>query len=102
MKTMIKTEPLMPIFPQIKNEEPLPIISMGSPHESLVAPNSPTISSAGQKAKSPTRKKSTSSNAEEEDISNVPSLQMRIQILQQRVRGLHISLSKSNSQTCNT
>jgi len=33
---------------------------------------------------SPQRKKSTSSSNEEEDLMNVPSLQMRIQILQQR------------------
>ena len=42
---------------------------------------------------SPQRKKSTSSSNEEEDLMNVPSLQMRIQILQQRVSQLSSLLS---------
>ena len=39
----------------------------------------------GKMRTSPQRKKSTSSSNDEEDLMNVPSLQMRIQILQQRV-----------------
>jgi hypothetical protein len=46
------------------------------------SPGSP--GSAGGKMKS-ARKKSTASTDEEEDISNIPSLQMRISIIQQRV-----------------
>ena len=42
---------------------------------------------------SPQRKKSTSSSNEEEDLMNVPSLQMRIQILQQRVSPLSLFCS---------
>ena len=53
----------------------------GSPH-----------SCGGGKMKSPgARKKSTAStDTEEDDISNIPSLQMRLQIIQQRVSSLNI------------
>ena len=40
---------------------------------------------SGKMKGSPTRKKSTSST-EEDDISNIPSLKMRIQVISQRVR----------------
>ena len=41
---------------------------------------------AGGKVKgSPARKKSTSSTGDEDDISNIPSLKMRIQVISQRV-----------------
>ena len=54
----------------------------GSPH-----------SCGGGKMKSPgARKKSTAStDTEEDDISNIPSLQMRLQIIQQRVSNLNTS-----------
>ena len=54
----------------------------GSPH-----------SCGGGKMKSPgARKKSTAStDTEEDDISNIPSLQMRLQIIQQRVSSLNTS-----------
>lgn len=48
----------------------------------LASPGSP--SSGGGKMKAASRKKSTASTDEEDDISNIPSLQMRIQIIQQR------------------
>merc|ERR1719361_2101861 len=54
----------------------------------MASPGSPNSNhSGGGKIKgSPTRKKSTSSNtADEEDISNIPSLQTRIQIISQRL-----------------
>ena len=42
--------------------------------------------------KSASRKKSTAStDTEEDDISNIPSLQMRIQIIRQRVSGVIFS-----------
>lgn len=56
------------------------------PMQSMMSPGSPTPSShsGGGKMKTPSRKKSTASTDEEDDISNIPSLQMRIQIIQQR------------------
>ena len=48
--------------------------------------DSPPMGNGGGKMRvAPQRKKSTSSSNDEEDLMNVPSLQMRIQILQQRV-----------------
>jgi len=61
-------------------------LSMGSSLASPGSPNSST-SGGGKMKSSPVRKKSTSSNCtqEEEDISNIPSLQTRIQIISQRL-----------------
>lgn len=75
-------EPMNPVF------SPL---SLGS--SSMASPGSPTNSTSpglhnggGKMKSSPARKKSTSSNTtEEDDISNIPSLQTRIQIISQRV-----------------
>lgn len=71
-------------------------LSMGS--SSLASPGSPNstspglLANGGGKMKSaPSRKKSTASSSgveDEEDISNIPSLQTRIQIISQRVRRL--------------
>ena len=69
-------------------------LSMGSSMASPGSPNSTSPglagSGGGKMKSSPSRKKSTSSNSgltpEEEDISNIPSLQTRIQIISQRVR----------------
>merc|ERR1719270_2649397 len=63
-------------------------LSIGS--ASLASPGSPNSSSSnnggGKIKSSPCRKKSTSSlTQEEEDISNIPSLQARIQIISQRL-----------------
>ena len=59
---------------------------MYSPDHMGPGPTSPT---SGGKMKSASRKKSTAStDTEEDDISNIPSLQMRIQIIQQRVSGV--------------
>merc|ERR1712001_808825 len=61
-------------------------LSLGS--SSMASPGSPNSNhSGGGKIKgSPTRKKSTCSNtADEDDISNIPSLQTRIQIISQRL-----------------
>ena len=59
------------------------------PMQAMMSPGSPTPSThsigGGGKMKTPSRKKSTASTDEEDDISNIPSLQMRIQIIQQRV-----------------
>lgn len=75
---LIKKEPMVHAYPQIKSEEQ---------HESIPMEEAGSPSSSG-KGMSPARKKSTSSNHEmdmdEEDMANVPNLQMRIQILQQR------------------
>lgn len=51
---------------------------------SLPSPGSPETANGGGKMKAASRKKSTASTDEEDDISNIPSLQMRIQIIQQR------------------
>ena len=58
--------------------------SPGSPGQSPV-PQQQQSSGGGKIKGSPSRKKSTSST-EEEDISSIPSLKMRIQIISQRVR----------------
>ena len=88
IKYAIKTEPAAPppqlqqqqhFFPQIKEE---------APHyhgDNCCAPASPQTPGGGKIRTSPQRKKSASSSNDEEDLMNVPSLQMRIQILQQRV-----------------
>lgn len=60
--------------------------SPGSP----ASPGSYSSCGGGGKMKSPSRKKSTCSNSgvttqEEDDISNLPSLEMRIQVISQRV-----------------
>ena len=64
-----------------------------SPQAQVSSPGSP--GSSGGKMKT-SRKKSTASTDEEDDISSIPSLQMRISIIQQRVRlrplGLHHTL----------
>jgi hypothetical protein len=57
--------------------------SPGSPSGSYMAPQSPSAGGGKMKG-SPVRKKSTSSS-EEDDISNIPSLKMRIQVISQRV-----------------
>ena len=62
---------------------------------SIASPGSPGSSPGGGKMKSsPVRKKSTSSSstADEDDISNIPSLQMRIQIISQRVKKSYMKL----------
>ena len=76
-----------------------PLDSMGSSAASMASPGSPSGSSVhphsppaatnsgnggGKMKGSPARKKSTSSS-EEDDISNIPSLKMRIQLISQRV-----------------
>ena len=58
-----------------------------SPDTMGLAPTSPTC---GGKMKSSRKKSTASTDNEEDDISNIPSLQMRIQIIQQRV-SLHFS-----------
>ena len=59
------------------------------------SPNSSTSNGGGKMKSSPSRKKSTSSlTQEEEDISNIPSLQTRIQIISQRVSVLRDFISK--------
>jgi len=56
--------------------------NMYSPDSLALAPTSPT---SGGKMKSSRKKSTASTDNEEDDISNIPSLQMRIQIIQQRL-----------------
>ena len=59
---------------------------MSMAHSPPPPPHSPPAGAhGGGKMKQPSRKKSTASTDEEDDISNIPSLQMRIQIIKQRV-----------------
>ena len=100
LKGLIKSEPSPSMYTTglpfgIKTEEvchPDFETSVFSPASlysaSIASPGSPGSSPGGGKMKSsPVRKKSTSSSstADEDDISNIPSLQMRIQIISQRV-----------------
>ena len=48
--------------------------------------SSPVSSTSGGKIKTNRKKSTASTDTEEDDISNIPSLQMRLQIIQQRVR----------------
>lgn len=78
LQGLIKVEPSTSSSPgAIKEEED------GDGYHTELHPCSPG-SPCGGKMKS-SRKKSTASTDEEDDISNIPSLQMRIQIIQQRV-----------------
>jgi len=62
-----------------------PVYSPLPSTSSLPSPGSPdSATTCGGKMKAAPRKKSTASTDEEDDISNIPSLQMRIQIIQQR------------------
>jgi len=61
-----------------------PVYSPLPSTSSLPSPGSPETANGGGKIKAAPRKKSTASTDEEDDISNIPSLQMRIQIIQQR------------------
>lgn len=97
-KYEVKSEPMQQQFyPPIKEESGIipqlaepkintEIINVFSPQQQQdYGPVSPAAQvSSNKQVKSPQRKKSTSSSNEEEDLLNVPSLQMRIQILQQR------------------
>ena len=99
VKYGVKSEPMQQQFyPTIKEESGIipqlaepkvntEIINVFSPQQQgEYSPVSPAAQVNNNKqVKSPQRKKSTSSSNEEEDLLNVPSLQMRIQILQQRV-----------------
>jgi len=98
VKYGVKSEPMQQQFyPPIKEESGIipqlaepkvntEIINVFSPQQQgEYSPVSPAAQVNNNKqVKSPQRKKSTSSSNEEEDLLNVPSLQMRIQILQQR------------------
>jgi len=94
LQGLIKIEPCISNFnPNLikqeegcENLESYPSAYSPLPMQSLMSPGSPTPSShsGGGKMKTPSRKKSTASTDEEDDISNIPSLQMRIQIIQQR------------------
>jgi hypothetical protein len=103
VKYGVKSEPMQQFYPQIKEENGIipqlaepkvntEIINVFSPQRQPeygpVSPAAQTNCCSSKQVKSPQRKKSTSSSNEEEDLLNVPSLQMRIQILQQRVRDL--------------
>jgi len=97
VKYGVKSEPMQQFYSHIKEESGIipqlaepkvntEIINVFSPqHQSDFGPASPAAQiNPNKQLKSPQRKKSTSSSNEEEDLQNVPSLQMRIQILQQR------------------
>ena len=92
IKYAIKTEPAPPppqqqhFFTQIKEEAP-------HYHEGgCCTPASPQTPGGGKMRSSPPRKKSASSSNDEEDLMNTPSLEMRIQILQQRVSSEAVNL----------
>ena len=106
LKGLIKTEPSNQAFAGIsmgiKTEDAVhpdfetSVFSPSSLYSaSIASPGSPGSSPGGGKMKSShhVRKKSTSSSstADEDDISNIPSLQMRIQIISQRVSFLNKS-----------
>jgi len=85
LQGLIKIEPSFDpsIVKQEENSLETNYPHMYSPETLGPGPNSPT---GGGKMKSASRKKSTAStDTEEDDISNIPSLQMRIQIIQQRL-----------------
>ena len=91
LQGLIKIEPSFD--PSIVKQEESSLEScyphMYSPDNLGPGPTSPT---SGGKMKSASRKKSTAStDTEEDDISNIPSLQMRIQIIRQRVSGVIFS-----------
>ncbi len=106
-QTLLKLDTAMPTPMAVSSQPPpgevfSPLDSMGSSGASLASPGSPggssvhphspvgsgvspTANSSSAKGKgSPARKKSTSSS-EEDDIANIPSLKMRIQVISQRV-----------------
>ena len=69
-----------------------------SPQAQVSSPGSP--GSSGGKMKT-SRKKSTASTDEEDDISSIPSLQMRISIIQQRVKPIPFVNNARNLQQPN-
>ena len=92
IKYAVKTEPQQHQPQQPQQHQPLHFYSQIKEEAGLsysAAVSSPGSPSPGKQPSnlksSPQRKKSTSSSNDEEDLMNVPSLQMRIQILQQRV-----------------
>ena len=100
LKGLIKIEPNSGGFnPNIVKVEDecqdygLPVFSPMSSLASPGSPMSPSSSGGGGKMKTPTRKKSTASTDEEDDLSSIPSLQMRIHLIQQRVSGPSHSLA---------
>jgi len=95
LKYAVKTEPQpqpqqqqqpLHFYSQIKEEAGLNYpATLSEPKINYSSPASPSGGKQPSNLKSsPQRKKSTSSSNDEEDLMNVPSLQMRIQILQQR------------------
>ena len=104
IKYAVKTEPQpLHFYSQIKEEtglgyQPQAQLEQKVNHSEVLnySSSTPPPSTAKQSShlkSSPQRKKSTSSSNEEEDLMNVPSLQMRIQILQQRVSPLNTKSS---------
>jgi len=83
LQGLIKVEPsaTTPATTIVKEEEEGDAYAGGIYSPQVASPGSP--GAGGGKAKT-SRKKSTASTDEEDDISNIPSLQMRIQIIQQR------------------
>jgi len=82
LQGLIKVEPSTGSSSSAIKEEDEGDREVYSPQAQVSSPGSPG-SSAGGKMKT-SRKKSTASTDEEDDISNIPSLQMRISIIQQR------------------
>ena len=68
----------------IKEEDEAEMREVYSPQAQVSSPGSP--GSSGGKVKTSRKKSTASSTDEEDDISSIPSLQMRISIIQQRVR----------------
>ncbi len=97
---MEKPDQSVSVATDVGNAEVFSPMSMESGDHNMTSPGSPSLNnleggspggvgSGGGKMKgSPTRKKSTSSSgngSEEDDISSIPSLKMRIQIISQRL-----------------
>jgi len=84
----VKQEPQLLLAPFQIKEEPLPAAAaclLAEPKvcADIMFPSPPTPSKSGGGGG---RKRTVSFSEEEEDLSHLPSLQMRIQVLQQRVR----------------
>ena len=73
----------------IKEEDETEMREVYSPQAQVSSPGSP--GSSGGKVKTSRKKSTASSTDEEDDISSIPSLQMRISIIQQRVRPFAIA-----------
>ena len=80
----------------IKEEDEAEMREVYSPQAQVSSPGSP--GSSGGKVKTSRKKSTASSTDEEDDISSIPSLQMRISIIQQRVRPFAIAYCRQRCE----